>query len=86
LYTQGYEDKPKASGYAIYRAWFKAKDQGVDSDPLTRHFTENGGSFKGWVGKDVHILAMSFHDGEDICWVLTHRYARSPTPQSAVYP
>lgn len=26
-------------------------------------------------GKDVHMLAMSFKDGEEMCWLLTHKYA-----------
>lgn len=45
----GYEDKPKSSGYAVWRAWFPNKDMMVD--PETRQFCENGDTFNGWIGK-----------------------------------
>ncbi|THH07687.1 hypothetical protein EW145_g3206 [Phellinidium pouzarii] len=69
----GYEDKPIPSGYAIYRAWFNSREQGLDTDPLTSFFCKKGGEFYAWIGKDVHMLAMSFRDGEEMCWVLTHK-------------
>ncbi|KAI5118775.1 hypothetical protein M0805_005656 [Coniferiporia weirii] len=69
----GYEDKPIPSGYAIYRAWFNSKEQGLDTDPLTSMFYKEGGEFHAWIGKDIHMLAMSFRDGEEMCWVLTHK-------------
>jgi len=28
-FVLGYQDKPKPSGYAVYRAWFDAAEQGV---------------------------------------------------------
>ncbi|KAL5508397.1 hypothetical protein ACEPAH_6016 [Sanghuangporus vaninii] len=69
----GYEDDAKPSGYAVYRAWFNSKEQGIDKDPLTDFFYKEGGDFHGWIGKDVHMLAMSFKSGDEFCWVLTHR-------------
>lgn len=44
----GYEDKPKASGYAIWRAWFSS--EGLARDPLTRHLVEDGDTHTGWLG------------------------------------
>jgi 2-polyprenyl-6-methoxyphenol hydroxylase-like FAD-dependent oxidoreductase len=44
----GYEDKPKSSGYAVFRAWFSNKD--MIADPETKHFCENGDTFNGWIG------------------------------------
>lgn len=44
----GYEDKPKSSGYAVWRSWFSNKD--MIADPETRHFCENGDTFNGWIG------------------------------------
>ena len=44
----GYEDKPKSSGYAVFRAWFSNKD--MIADPETRQFCENGDTFNGWIG------------------------------------
>jgi 2-polyprenyl-6-methoxyphenol hydroxylase-like FAD-dependent oxidoreductase len=45
----GYEDKPKSSGYAVWRAWFPNKD--MMADPDTKQFCENGDTFNGWIGK-----------------------------------
>ncbi|KAF2005634.1 FAD/NAD(P)-binding domain-containing protein [Amniculicola lignicola CBS 123094] len=67
----GYEDKPKSSGYAVWRAWFSNKD--MIADPETRHFCENGDTFNGWIGPDVHFLFSTLKGGSDCCWVLTHR-------------
>ncbi|KAF2122594.1 hypothetical protein BDV96DRAFT_593117 [Lophiotrema nucula] len=67
----GYEDKPKSSGYAVWRAWFSNKD--MMADPLTRQFCENGDTFNGWIGPDVHFLFSTIKGGSDCCWVLTHK-------------
>ncbi|PSN59451.1 FAD/NAD(P)-binding domain-containing protein [Corynespora cassiicola Philippines] len=67
----GYEDKPKSSGYAVWRAWFSNKD--MIADPETRQFCENGDTFNGWIGPDVHFLFSTLKNGSDCCWVLTHR-------------
>ncbi|KAH8119617.1 monooxygenase [Phellopilus nigrolimitatus] len=69
----GYEDKPKSSGYAIYRAWFNTREQGVDKDPLTDFMCKNGDAFFGWIGPDVHFLASSSKDGRAMSWVITHK-------------
>ncbi|KDQ56254.1 hypothetical protein JAAARDRAFT_158238 [Jaapia argillacea MUCL 33604] len=67
----GYVDKPKSSGYAIYRAWFDSAP--ILADPLTKHLVENGDTHTGWLGPDVHFLAASIKDGKDFSWVCTHR-------------
>ncbi|KAL2221519.1 putative MAK1-like monooxygenase [Thermoascus aurantiacus ATCC 26904] len=67
----GYFDKPKSSGYAVYRAWFPNTD--MIKDPRTKHFCENGDTFNGWIGPDVHFLFSTIKNGQDCCWVLTHR-------------
>ncbi|KIJ59085.1 hypothetical protein HYDPIDRAFT_101380 [Hydnomerulius pinastri MD-312] len=72
-YVLGYTDTPRPSGYAVYRAWFDAAEQGVDKDPLTRYFTTDGDVFYGWIGQDVHMLSSSSRDGKSISWVITHR-------------
>jgi len=43
----GYDDKPKSSGYAIYRAWFDAEEAGIGEDLLTREFVANGDTHTG---------------------------------------
>ncbi len=67
----GYVDKPKSSGYAVWRAWFSNKD--MIADPRTKEFCENGDTFNGWIGPDVHFLFSTIKNGSDCCWVLTHK-------------
>ncbi|KAH8722583.1 hypothetical protein GQ44DRAFT_622375 [Phaeosphaeriaceae sp. PMI808] len=67
----GYEDKPKSSGYAVWRAWFPNK--ALLADPETKHFCDNGDTFNGWIGPDVHFLFSCRSSGSDACWVLTHK-------------
>ncbi|KAF2452203.1 FAD/NAD(P)-binding domain-containing protein [Karstenula rhodostoma CBS 690.94] len=68
----GYEDKPKSSGYAVWRSWFSNED--MLADPETRQFCENGDTFNGWIaGPDVHFLFSTLKGGSDCCWVLTHK-------------
>ncbi|KAL5524145.1 hypothetical protein ACEPAG_8318 [Sanghuangporus baumii] len=69
----GYDDKPKSSGYAIFRAWLDTYAQGVDKDPLTDYFVKNGDAFHGWIGPDVHLLVSSSKDGRALSWVITHK-------------
>ena len=49
---QGYNDRPRPSGYAIYRAWFEAKEQGVDTDPYTDFLCKDGDVLYGWTGNE----------------------------------
>ncbi|KAI1340256.1 FAD/NAD(P)-binding domain-containing protein [Xylariaceae sp. FL0016] len=66
----GYEDKPKSSGYAVWRAWFSNEE--MLADPLTAEFCNNGDTFNGWIGPDMHLLFSTIKNGSDCCWVLTH--------------
>ncbi|KAM7213773.1 6-hydroxynicotinate 3-monooxygenase [Rhypophila decipiens] len=67
----GYVDKPKSSGYAVWRAWFSNVD--MIKDPRTKEFCESGDTFNGWIGPDVHFLFSTIKGGKDCCWVLTHK-------------
>ena len=67
----GYDDKPKPSGYAVFRAWFPNTD--MLADPETARFCNNGDTFNGWIGPDVHFLFSTIKNGSDCCWVLTHK-------------
>ncbi|TAQ87211.1 hypothetical protein B7494_g4460 [Chlorociboria aeruginascens] len=67
----GYVDKPKSSGHAVWRAWFHNTD--MIADPRTKEFCENGDTFNGWIGPDVHFLFSTIKGGKDCCWVLTHK-------------
>ncbi|KAK8867625.1 FAD/NAD(P)-binding domain-containing protein [Apiospora arundinis] len=66
----GYEDKPKSSGYAVWRSWFTNED--MLADPETAQFCNNGDTFNGWIGPDMHFLFSTIKNGADCCWVLTH--------------
>ncbi|OHE95098.1 hypothetical protein CORC01_09622 [Colletotrichum orchidophilum] len=67
----GHKDRPKSSGYAIWRAWFAA--DALLADPRTRQFCENGDTFNGWIGPDAHFLFSTLKGGQDCSWVLTHK-------------
>lgn len=97
----GYEDKPKSSGYAVWRAWYifdfisilispchdgfskktriltpdasRFPNTDMIKDPRTKEFCENGDTFNGWIGPDVHFLFSTVKNGADCCWVLTHK-------------
>lgn len=43
------------------------------ADPRTRKFCENGDTFQGWIGPDVHFLFSTIKNGSDCCWVMTHK-------------
>ncbi|KAH8149816.1 uncharacterized protein LAJ45_05968 [Morchella importuna] len=69
----GYEDKPRSSGYSVWRAWFNAEENGVTTDPLTKEFVENGDTHTGWLGDDMHLLVASCKGGKEISWVCTRK-------------
>ncbi|KAF8535418.1 hypothetical protein BDD12DRAFT_912790 [Trichophaea hybrida] len=69
----GYDDKPKSSGYAIYRAWFDAEEAGIGENLLTREFVANGDTHTGWLGPDVHFLVATCKGGKELSWVCTHK-------------
>ncbi|KAG6374611.1 hypothetical protein JVT61DRAFT_3972 [Boletus reticuloceps] len=73
LTIMGNHDRPHPSGYAIYRTWFDAKEQGVDTDPRTGFLCKDGDVLYAWTGKDVHFIAASFGGGKSISWLITHR-------------
>ncbi|KAH8197231.1 hypothetical protein TruAng_008589 [Truncatella angustata] len=68
----GYEDLPKASGYAVYRSWFSTKDT-VAQDPELDWLVKQGDKQVAWLGPDVHFIAATLKSGQDISWVCTHR-------------
>jgi 2-polyprenyl-6-methoxyphenol hydroxylase-like FAD-dependent oxidoreductase len=45
----GYEDKPKSSGYAVYRTWFDSAE--IAKDPDTAWMVNNGDKHCAWLGK-----------------------------------
>ncbi|KAG4420800.1 hypothetical protein IFR04_006080 [Cadophora malorum] len=67
----GYEDKPKSSGYAIYRTWFDSAK--LAEDPDTAWLVDNGDKHCAWLGTDIHFIAASVKGGKDFSWVCTHK-------------
>jgi 2-polyprenyl-6-methoxyphenol hydroxylase-like FAD-dependent oxidoreductase len=66
----GFEDKPKSSGYAVYRAWFPG--EAIANNKMLEHLVANGDTHSGWIGPDLHFLASSLKDGREFNWVFTH--------------
>jgi len=68
----GFQDKPKSSGYACYRAYFKGEF--LKEDPLCRPFVEKE-CVNIWIGHDVHMVQNTLRDGDEFNWILTHKDA-----------
>ena len=66
----GFEDRPKSSGYAIYRAWMSSEE--LAKNPLTKDLVIHGDSHTGWLGPDIHFLAAAITETKSFSWVCTH--------------
>lgn len=66
----GFDENPKSSGYAVYRAWFPADR--IAKNPIVKHLVENGDTHQGFIGPDIHFLASSIKNGTEVNWVFTH--------------
>ncbi len=66
----GFDENPKSSGYAVYRAWFSADR--IRNNPVIKHIVENGDTHQGFIGPDIHFLASSIKNGTEVNWVFTH--------------
>ncbi|KAH9866553.1 hypothetical protein J1614_008243 [Plenodomus biglobosus] len=65
----GFDDKPKSSGYAVYRSWFSGDV--IRENPMLKHLVEED-SHSGFIGPDLHFLVSSLKDGKEFNWVFTH--------------
>jgi 2-polyprenyl-6-methoxyphenol hydroxylase-like FAD-dependent oxidoreductase len=65
----GFDDKPKSSGYAVYRSWFSG--DAIKDNPVLKHLVERD-SHSGFIGPDLHFLVSSLKDGKEFNWVFTH--------------
>lgn len=66
----GFDDKPKSSGYACFRAFFKGDH--LRGDPLTAEFVEKE-CVNIWIGKDKHLVQNTLRNGEEFNWIITHK-------------
>ena len=70
----GLKDKPKATGYAIYRAWMGSDE--LAKNPLTKDLVNNGDRHIGWYGPNIHFVTASFKNATEFCWNCTHEDTR----------
>ena len=80
-------DKPRSSGYAIFRssirnnadcrAFFPA--QKILENPITEHLIRDkppGGDRRDvWIGPDVHFISACVKNGKEFSWKVTHKDA-----------
>lgn len=64
---------PLARGCASVYLVVRFPNTDMIKDPRTKEFCENGDTFNGWIGPDVHFLFSTIKNGSDCCWVLTHK-------------
>lgn len=66
----GFDENPKSSGYAVYRAWYPAER--IINNSILRHLVADGDTHQGFIGPDIHFLASSIKNGTEVNWVFTH--------------
>ena len=66
----GFDENPKSSGYAVYRAWFSADR--IAKNPVIKHLVENGDTHQCFIGPDIHFLCSSVKGGTEVNWAFTH--------------
>lgn len=81
----GFTDAPKSTGYACFRAFFRAIDvPTLHADPLCAEFTRHD-CVNFWIGPDTHLVQNTLHDGQEFNWILTHADT-SDVPESWFQP
>ncbi|KAK8092972.1 Salicylate hydroxylase [Apiospora kogelbergensis] len=68
----GYDDRPKPSGYAVYRTWFETANT-IATDPDLKWLVEGGDKHICWLAPDIHFIIAVLKNGQDISWVCTHK-------------
>jgi 2-polyprenyl-6-methoxyphenol hydroxylase-like FAD-dependent oxidoreductase len=70
-FITGSTGAPHSTGYAIYRAWFDAKD--VKNDPeFAWAFEGPGDKFEVYIGPHVHCIIGTGRQRQDMVWTCTH--------------
>ncbi|KAK4139982.1 6-hydroxynicotinate 3-monooxygenase [Dichotomopilus funicola] len=67
----GFDENPKSSGYAVYRAWFPA-DRIRDNPMLSHLVADSVDTHQGFIGPDIHFLASTIRSATEVNWVFTH--------------
>jgi len=67
----GFEDEPKSSGYAVFRAFFDGDL--IRSNPACAHLVADRVDQRNvWIGKDIHFITSGVRDTAEFSWVMTH--------------
>ncbi|KAM5356837.1 hypothetical protein ACJ41O_003483 [Fusarium nematophilum] len=70
-YVTGVDEKPKRSGFAVYRSWFSM--DALD-DPLTQQFATCGKDLNYvWIGTDIHAVVTTNSNLQSVTAFVTHR-------------
>lgn len=68
----GSSDRPKKSGFAVYRSWFPLDL--LRGDPLTRSIAESEEPlFKIWIGEDTHAILTTNTSLQSVTCFVTHK-------------
>lgn len=62
----GYEDRPKPSGYAVYRAWYPSSL--LENNSLTKHLVVNGDTHTGWVRSVLETFVREMPSADTTSW------------------
>ncbi|KAI1623341.1 hypothetical protein EDD37DRAFT_634426 [Exophiala viscosa] len=68
----GRSDKPIATGYAVFRAWFDGKEARKDPK-LAWAFEGKHDKMETYIGRDVHCIIGTGRRAQDIVWTCTHK-------------
>lgn len=79
----GFADKPKSSGYACYRAYFKGAH--LKTIPLCAPLVQQD-CVNIWIGHDMHLVQNTLRNGEEFNWILTHKESVAEIPESWFQP
>ncbi|KAI9754763.1 MAG: hypothetical protein M4579_004548 [Chaenotheca gracillima] len=71
----GYEDHPRSSGYACFRAYADTSEE-LKTNPMTSSLFAQD-SVNIWIGPDVHLVQNSLRGGTEFNWILTRK---DPSP------
>ncbi|KIW69392.1 hypothetical protein PV04_05271 [Phialophora macrospora] len=66
----GFDDAPKSSGYACFRAFFDGRK--LQGDPVTEEFVARE-CVNIWIGKDMHCVQNTLRGGAEFNWIITHK-------------
>jgi len=67
----GVSDRPKKSGFAVYRSWFPF--EALKQNPKTKHLTEREAVFQMWIAEDKHAIVTTNPNLQRATCFVTHK-------------